>query len=108
NGGMLLVPHVERGRAPESTDIGIPDEYLQVVREGMRLGVTSTRSDATVKSLNIGGIEIAGKTGTAELGTRNQYMNSWVIGFWPADEPRYAFATVLEKAPAGTLSGAAP
>ena len=23
-------------------------------------------------------------TGTAQLGTRNQYMNSWSIGFWPA------------------------
>ena len=72
------------------------------------MAVTSTRSDATVKALNIPGIEIAAKTGTAQIGARNQWMNSWSVGFWPANNPRYAYAAVLEKAPAGTLSGAAP
>lgn len=108
NGGKLLTPQLIASSTPESVDIGIPDEYLRVAREGMRLAVTSTRSDATVKSLNIGGIEIAAKTGTAQLGFRNESMNSWSVGFWPAENPRFAYAVVLEKAPAGTLSGAAP
>lgn len=108
NGGKLLKPQLLASTTPQFTEIGIPDSYLQIAREGMRLAVTSTRSDATVKALYIGGIEIAAKTGTAELGSRNQYMNSWSVGFWPADNPRYAYAVVLEQAPAGTLSGAAP
>lgn len=108
NGGKLMVPTLRASSTPEYSEIGISDEYLQVAREGMRMAVTSTRSDATVKSLNIGGIEIAAKTGTAEVGTRNQFMNSWSVGFWPASNPRYAYAVVLEKAPAGTLSGASP
>lgn len=108
NGGKLLTPKLMASSTPVFTSISIPDSDLQVVREGMRLAVTSTRSDATVKSLNIGGIQIAGKTGTAQIGTHNQYMNSWSIGFWPSSHPRYAFAAVLEKAPAGTASGAAP
>ena len=108
NGGNLLVPQLVASSTPEYTNVGIPDAYLEVVREGMRLAVTSNRTDATVKFLNIPGIKIAAKTGTAQIGTHNQWINSWSVGFWPSDDPRYAYATVLEKAPAGTLSGAAP
>ena len=108
NGGKLLIPQLLASRAPEYRSVEIRDDELQVVREGMRLAVTSTRSDATVKSLYIPDVHIAAKTGTAQIGTRNQYMNSWSVGFWPSERPRYAYAVVLEKAPAGTLSGAAP
>lgn len=106
NDGELLTPQLVRGTVPSTEHVDIVPGVLQVVREGMRLAVTS--SDGTARSLNMGSMEIAGKTGTAEVGSKKQWMNSWVIGFWPASDPQYAFATVLEKAPAGTLSGAAP
>lgn len=108
NGGKLLTPQLLASSTPEFTMINIPDTYLQVVREGMRMAVTSERSDATVKFFNMYGIKLAAKTGTAQIGTHNQYMNSWSVGFWPADHPHYAYAVVLERAPAGTNSGAAP
>ncbi len=108
NGGKLLTPKLVASSTAEFVEVGIPDRHLQIVREGMRLAVTSERSDATVKSLNLSGIQIAAKTGTAELGLRNEWMNSWSVGFWPSDQPRYAYAVVLEHAPAGTLAGAAP
>lgn len=108
NGGKLLVPSLLASSTPQYREVGVSDEYLQIVREGMRLAVTSDRKDATAKSLYIGGIHIAAKTGTAQIGAKNQWMNSWAIGFWPAENPRYAFAAVLEKAPAGTNSGTAP
>jgi penicillin-binding protein 2 len=105
NGGRLLEPHIEKGMRTNGDSIGISDAHLQIVREGMRAAVTD---GGTAAALNMGGIELAGKTGTAQVGARNQYMNSWAIGFWPASNPKYAFAVVLEKAPANTLSGAAP
>jgi len=108
NGGKLLVPQLLASSTPQYRDIGISDENLAVVREGMRLAVTSTRQDATVKALNIPVMHIAAKTGTAQVGAHNQWMNSWSVGFWPAEHPRYAYAVVLERAPAGTASGAAP
>jgi penicillin-binding protein 2 len=108
NGGKLLKPQLLASSTPEFTELGLNDANLQVAREGMRMAVMSDLPRATVRSLNIPGIEIAGKTGTAELGTRNEYMNSWSVGYWPADDPKYAFAVVLERAPAGTLSGASP
>ncbi len=106
NGGSLPAPHITASSTPVMTPTGVSDEYLKIVREGMRLAVTSPLG--TARSLNIIGFPIAGKTGTAEVGTRNQFMNSWVVGFWPYEKPQYAFAVVLERAPAGTASGAAP
>ena len=108
NGGELLTPQLLASSTPQFKTLGIPDADLEVVREGMRMAVTSTRDDATVKVLNIPGIELAAKTGTAQIGAHNEWMNSWSIGFWPSSHPRFAYAVVLEHAPAGTLSGAAP
>lgn len=104
NGGTLLEPHIEKGQTPVRVHNNFNSSNVDVIHEGMRMGV----QNGTVASLNVPGIELAGKTGTAEVGTRNQYMNSWVIGFWPYDHPRFAFAVVLEKARAGTMMGAAP
>lgn len=104
NGGDLLKPHLNAGAKGEARVAAISPEALTIVREGMRLAVTG----GTAAALNMGGISIAAKTGTAQTGMRNQFMNSWVVGFWPSDAPRYAFAVVLEKAPAGTAAGAAP
>lgn len=105
NGGTLLNAHLIAGEKTEGKSVGLAESELAIVRDGMRQAVTD---GGTAAALNIAGLELAGKTGTAQVGTRNQYMNSWVIGFWPATEPKYAFAVVLEKAPAGTNSGAAP
>ncbi|HEY4522527.1 MAG TPA: penicillin-binding transpeptidase domain-containing protein [Candidatus Paceibacterota bacterium] len=108
NGGKLMKPQLVASSTPEYQEVGISDEYLQIARDGMRMAVESDLRTATVKALHIGGIKISAKTGTAQLGFRNESMNSWSIGFWPADDPKYAYAVVLEKAPAGTPSGAAP
>lgn len=104
NGGDLRTPTLVKDSVIKPTPVGIEDEHLAVIRSGMR----SAAEDGTAAAVNVPGIRIAAKTGTAQLGVRNESMNSWVIGFWPADEPQFAFAAVLEKAPAGTLQGAAP
>ena len=103
--GKLVTPQLIAGDEGFVQSLGIPEEDLAVIREGMRSAVTD---GGTAAAMNIGAIEIAGKTGTAQVGARNQYMNSWAVGFWPYQDPHYAFAVVLEKAPANTLSGASP
>ena len=108
NNGKLLKPQLLASSTAQFREIDIPEAYFQIAREGMRMAVISDRPDATVKALNIGGIQISAKTGTAQLGYNNEFMNSWSVGYWPADNPKYAYAVVLEKAPAGTNSGAAP
>lgn len=108
NGGDLVTPQLIQGAQGEKKSVGISNGDLQIIREGMRMAVVSSLPNATVKSLNISGVKIGAKSGTAEVGTRKQYINSLVVGFWPYDNPRYAFSAVLERAPSGTLSGAAP
>jgi cell division protein FtsI/penicillin-binding protein 2 len=48
---------------------------------------------------------VAAKTGTAQIGMHNEYLNAWMIGFWPYEDPKYAFAIVLDRAPAHTATG---
>lgn len=99
NGGKLMTPELLASSTPQFTQIPISDTDLAVVRAGMRLAITSDRTDAIDNVLNIPGIELAVKTGTAQLGTHNQWVNSWIVGYWPASDPKYAFAVVLEKGP---------
>jgi penicillin-binding protein A len=49
----------------------------------------------TGTAAQIPGIQVAGKTGTAETGVSGRYT-SWFISFAPADHPRIAVAVVLE------------
>lgn len=100
--GYLVTPTLLASTTPQSSLLPVPATYLQVVREGMRLGVTEGISGA----VNFGFVHVAAKTGTAQVGVRNEYLNSWMIGFWPYENPKYAYAVVLERGPAGTVVGA--
>ncbi|HYE23073.1 MAG TPA: penicillin-binding transpeptidase domain-containing protein [Candidatus Paceibacterota bacterium] len=102
NGGKLVVPTIEKGKPIQGHSIAINPEALRVVREGMRLSVT----EGTALGLNdLSYMKAAGKTGTAQLGANNEWYNTWLVGFFPYDNPKYAFAVVMERAPAGTAIG---
>jgi penicillin-binding protein 2 len=62
----------------------------------MRQAVTA----GTAISMNFPEVKIAAKTGTAQVGISKQNVNSWVIGFFPYDHPRYAFTVMMENGPA--------
>jgi penicillin-binding protein 2 len=51
------------------------------------------------KTVRIPGVQIAGKTGTAETG--RGYDHAWFAGFVPVDKPRIAFVVVLEEGGSG-------
>jgi len=85
-----------------SQSINIPEEYFRVIKEGMRMAVT----EGTASALNVYGVSIAAKTGTAEIGAAKKYVNSWIIGFWPYENPKYAFTVVMEKGPYHNIIGA--
>lgn len=97
NDGTLVTPHLLKDPVQEfsTSKIQIPSEYLQVAREGMRQAV----KEGTVTGLGVGYVNVAGKTGTAEIDAGKKYINSWVVGFFPYENPRYAFAVVMERGP---------
>ena len=102
NGGKLFIPTLLADKEPMYSTVPVSDSSLVVVREGMRRTVTRALAGA----LNLPYITVATKTGTAQTGTRNQYDNSWVIGFFPYENPQYAFTVVLERGPEGSGSQA--
>jgi penicillin-binding protein 2 len=77
--------------------------WYDVVREGMRQTVAS--SYGTMKGLNLPFVKVAGKSGTAQLGVAKKQINSWAVGFFPSDAPRYAFAVLLERGPSDATEG---
>ena len=50
----------------------------------------------TATNLQIPGVRLAGKTGTAEIGVKNKY-DTWFIAFAPANTPQVAVAVALEN-----------
>jgi cell division protein FtsI/penicillin-binding protein 2 len=43
--------------------------------------------------------KVAAKTGTAQLGFKNEYVNSWSSGYFPYENPKYVFVFMMEKGP---------
>lgn len=97
NGGHLITPHINtvNAKLPTRVPIQIDSKHFQTVRAGMRMTVT----DGTAGSLNVSYVNAAAKTGTAQIGINNEFINSWAVGFFPYEKPRYAFALVMERGP---------
>lgn len=95
NNGTLFNPIIIKDKTPDiaSRIEDVKPEIWQIIREGMRQGVLN----GTAKGLDIDSIKIAAKTGTAELGVSKDNVNSWTTGFFPYDNPRYAFVIIMEK-----------
>jgi penicillin-binding protein 2 len=118
NGGVLWVPRlVAEVRSPGGTtqlrveqivarEISMTDAQLDYVVESMKAVVNL--SYGTARSAFAGfGVQVAGKSGTAETGGPNP--NAWFPAFAPADDPGISIATVLVRVPLATGgSDAAP
>ena len=102
NGGLLLTPRIETSESPYTArPLEIDEQYLRTVRAGMRQAV----EDGTAKGLNVSYVNVAGKTGTAEVGVSKDHVHSWVVGFYPYEEPKYAFTILMEHGPRSNLIG---
>jgi penicillin-binding protein 2 len=98
NRGLLVNPHITfSGTEPNvlrRVD-GVSDESYQVVQEGMRQTVT----EGTGQLMNLPFVNVAAKTGTAQVGAGNTHTNSWVSGFFPYENPEYAFVVLMDYGP---------
>lgn len=105
NGGKLVTPHFILGDTTKETATTVIDmkkEYFDVVRGGMRDAV----SYGTAVALNVPYVQVAAKTGTAQLGIAKNKVNSWIIGFFPYENPKYAFTIMMEAGPSTNGVGA--
>lgn len=104
NGGYLLTPHVIKGEKSEKIDLNLNPDYLQIIHEGMRK--TVNYNGGTARGLDRKDVAVAAKSGTAEIGAGNAYVNSWAAGFFPYENPEYAFVLMMDKAPRSNALGA--
>ncbi len=116
--GRALAPRLIANRHydPQGGSLNIPSSHLAVVHRGMRDVInTGGAGTAGASRLPVPGVEMAGKTGSAQvrrismadraagrahaLGTAGEWRlrdHGHFIGFAPIGEPRYAIGVTLE------------
>lgn len=93
--GTLQTPTIRKTTvAPTGTQVGIRDDAYTTVHAGMRMGVLEGRTTA----LNNAVVHVAAKSGTAQI-KNNTRVNSWAEGFFPYENPRFAFVVLMEDGP---------
>jgi penicillin-binding protein A len=109
NGGKLMVPHLtdkavdQDGRTVETIQ---PQVYSQVMKPSTAAAVEQMMKkvveEGTGTPAQLGGIDVAGKTGTAQVGNVGSNVTQpWFIGIAPVANPKVVVAVTVER----TLGG---
>lgn len=114
--GIAVTPTVVRPESgatrPAFPRLNVSDRHLQAVQRALRAVVNEGGGTGSRASLGAGGPLVAGKTGTSQVSRRsaNRYQTSlrWeerdhalFVAYFPAMDPRYAIAAVVEHAGSG-------
>jgi len=118
NGGRLVTPHLMKAvggkpvEYPAPKDLGFRPEVVAAVRDAMIAVV----SGGTGGRARLEGIQVAGKTGSAQVVTharletnksaREYQPHAWFVCFAPAENPRLAMVVMVEHGTAGGTSAA--
>ncbi len=103
NSGKSYTPHLVKGYLDDYTkelipfkfkeiNTGISEKAFSLVREGMHLVV---HGSGTATRMRIEGLEIAGKTGTAQ--NPHGKDHALFVGFAPYENPKIAIAVIVEN-----------
>ncbi|WP_203136718.1 peptidoglycan D,D-transpeptidase FtsI family protein [Microbacterium sp. JZ31] len=102
NGGTVMNPYlveevvgpdlsVQQSFSPSTFSDALSGDTAEQVTSAM----VSSVQDGAATGARIDGVDVAGKTGTAEMGGDNPYT-LWFTGFAPADDPEVAVAVLVE------------
>jgi penicillin-binding protein A len=103
NDGELMEPRlwskvIDTDGREEEVD---PERMSRVMSEDTANTLTEMMTDVvnegTGGAAALGAIQVAGKTGTAEIDIENEINQAWFIGFAPADDPKIAVAATVER-----------
>ncbi len=117
NGGTLFHPylvqklqnhtrHTIKYYQPEIIDhLAISPANMEIIRAGMYAVIHGPNASASEAQTSV--IELAGKTGTAEVG-RGKYKknNTWFVCYGPYQSPQYALAVLVEDGVSGGKTAA--
>jgi penicillin-binding protein A len=109
NGGRLMVPRLtDRVVDPDGRTVETikPSVYSQVMQPStaQQVGQMMKRvvDEGTGTPAQLGGIDVAGKTGTAQVGVVGSNLTQpWFIGFAPIQNPKVAIAVTVEQTHGG-------
>ncbi len=107
NRGYFYTPHIVKevqdtvidSKYKEQHHPSINKDYYDIIAEGMRMAVTG----GTCRLANLPGIEVCGKTGTAQ--NPHGKDHSAFMGFAPYHNPKIAIAVYVENAGFGAAYG---
>lgn len=85
----------------EEKNLNINSEYIDAIKKGM-LSVTSETGGTSYIVFKNSDIQVAGKTGTAQVPNGNN--NGIFVGFAPYDNPKIAVVAVIEHGGEGTYT----
>lgn len=106
NGGTIMKPHVMaevrddngevvRRYEPEKWRDAVDPTVAAQVRDMM----VQVMNNGSARSAALPGVQVAAKTGTAQLGTTPPSSHAWMIAFAPAEAPRVAVAVLVQGQP---------
>ena len=105
NGGYLVTPHLSGLPPPQQRIDGISASTLDIIRKAMHQVVYGPQG--TGWRLAIDDIEVAGKSGTAQVPNRENNSNdAWFVAFAPYRNPEIAVAVVVEGGGGGGSTAA--
>lgn len=106
NGGTIMRPYIVKGITDSEGRISYnrqDEPYLSPITEStaakikeMMIGVVKNGTGTAAK---ISGVDVAGKTGTAEV--EGKKSHAWFVGFAPADDPQIVVAVIVENSGSG-------
>ncbi|MEU7001507.1 penicillin-binding transpeptidase domain-containing protein [Nonomuraea sp. NPDC046570] len=103
NEGTVMKPYLVKKVTDSKNDVikeADPDELTEAISPDaaakMRDMMVSVVANGTANKAQVPGVEVAGKTGTAET-VQGQAPHAWFISFAPAKDPKIAIAVIVES-----------
>lgn len=107
--GVIMTPHLlgsVTGSQGQTITRYKPKQWLRATSASTAADVTKlmlsvvNSPNGTGVAARIPGIQVAGKTGTAQTG--GPYIETWFVAFAPVPNPQIAVAVLVENQPSGT------
>jgi len=103
NGGVLMRPSLSERSVDRDGRVHRfePRVQARVMKPGTAAQLTAMMArvvrEGTGTAAALAGVQVAGKTGTAEVDVVRGVTQPWFIGFAPVERPRVAIAVTLER-----------